>query len=375
MQVPSDAVVLVTPSDHLVKNQTNYESAVAKAKAAAKDGHIVTFGVKPSYAETGFGYIESEASELDVSVVKSFHEKPDAVTAQSYIEQGNFFWNAGIFCFQAGVFLSELEKYSPNIFSACLSAQAKITKDDACTKVPLEDMQNIPEDSIDYAVMEKSDRVKVVACDMSWSDMGSYDALYQEGQTSQQDNVVVRVGDNACEPISIDSKNNLVVARDNQVALIDVEELLVVDTSDALLISKRGSSQKVKQVVSQLKKSNKALTEIHRLAYRPWGSYEVLVDTIGYKVKRIVVKPKGRLSLQKHFYRNEHWVVVSGTAVVTVDQERFVLNENESTYIKMGQVHRLENETDADLVMVEVQVGAYTGEDDIVRIEDAYARN
>ena len=375
MQLPSEEVVLVTPSDHLVKNQTNYEGAVAKAKTAAQEGHLVTFGVKPSYAETGFGYIEAEENEFDISVVKSFHEKPDADTAQSYIKQSNFFWNAGIFCFQAGVFLNELEKYSPDIFAACLSAQANMTNENACIKIPLEDMQDIPEDSIDYAVMEKSDRVQVVACDMSWSDMGSYDALYQESQVAQEDNVVVRVGDDACEPVSINSKNNLVVARDNQVALIDVEELLVVDTSDALLISKRGSSQKVKQVVGQLKKSNAALTDIHRLAYRPWGSYEVLVDTAGYKVKRIVVKPGGKLSLQKHFHRNEHWVVVSGEAKVTVDDDRFVLNENESTYIKMGQVHRLENETEDDLVMIEIQVGDYTGEDDIVRLADSYSRN
>ena len=236
-------------------------------------------------------------------------------------------------------------------------------------------MLAIPEDSIDYAVMEKSDKVKVIPCDMGWSDLGSFDALYDETKTTAQQNAIILRGQNAQQPISIDSQNNLIVARDRQIALIDVEDLLIVDTSDAILISKKDSSQKVKQVVAAIKKTKPELTEIHRVAHRPWGTYEVLVDTEGYKVKRIVVKPNGRLSLQKHFHRNEHWIVVSGTATVTVDQETKLVRPNESTYIKMGQVHRLENDGKIDLVMIEVQVGEYTGEDDIVRIEDIYSRS
>jgi mannose-1-phosphate guanylyltransferase len=304
----------------------------------------------------------------------SFHEKPDEKTAEAYLAQGNFYWNAGLFCFKAGVFLAELEAHSPAIYKACRQAHATAVCENSVTRIDPEAMLAIPEDSIDYAVMERSNLVQVVASDMGWSDLGSYDALYEESQNAAQDNVVMLVGDKAQPPISVDSRNNLVVARDNQVALIDVENLLVVDTSDALLICQRGSSQKVKQVVSQLRQERAELTDIHRLAYRPWGTYEVLVDSEGYKVKRIIVKPGQRLSLQKHFHRNEHWVVVSGTAMVTVDDDKFELRENESTYIKMGQVHRLENQGSVDLVMVEVQVGEYTGEDDIVRIEDSYSR-
>jgi mannose-1-phosphate guanylyltransferase len=374
MALDADELVLVTPSDHLVENQANYEVAVAEAARAAEAGRIITFGVKPSYAETGFGYIEATNVGVAVSDVVSFHEKPDEKTAEAYLAQGNFYWNAGLFCFKAGVFLAELEAHSPAIYKACRQAHATAVCENSVTRIDPEAMLAIPEDSIDYAVMERSNLVQVVASDMGWSDLGSYDALYEESQNAAQDNVVMLVGDKAQPPISVDSRNNLVVARDNQVALIDVENLLVVDTSDALLICQRGSSQKVKQVVSQLRQERAELTDIHRLAYRPWGTYEVLVDSEGYKVKRIIVKPGQRLSLQKHFHRNEHWVVVSGTAMVTVDDDKFELRENESTYIKMGQVHRLENQGSVDLVMVEVQVGEYTGEDDIVRIEDSYSR-
>jgi mannose-1-phosphate guanylyltransferase len=235
-------------------------------------------------------------------------------------------------------------------------------------------MKAIPEDSIDYAVMEKSQKVKVVSCDMGWSDLGSFDALFDEVKTVSQNNAVLAREIDSPEPICIDSSNNLLVTRDRQIALVDVNDLLVVDTSDAILISQKGSSQKVKNVVAEIKKTQPELAEIHRLAHRPWGTYEVLINTEGYKVKRIVVKPGSKLSLQKHFHRNEHWIVVSGTATVTVDSETNLVRPNESTYIKMGQLHRLENQGKIDLVMIEVQVGEYTGEDDIVRVDDVYGR-
>ena len=381
MLLDEDDVVFVTTSDHLVKNQAAYEQAVLQAKALAERGSLVTFGIQPTYAETGFGYIEADGND-----VLSFKEKPDAQTAQSYIEQGNYYWNSGMFCFKAGVFLGELKTYSPDMFAACERALTSV--DDSPSPQPspsegegalqvrisLDAMLAIPEDSIDYAVMEKSDKVKVVPCDMGWSDLGSFDALYDEVKQPGLVNAVLARSDDAPDLISVDAKDNLVVSRDRQIALVDVEDLLVVDTADALLISKKGSSQKVKNVVAQIKKQAPELADIHRLAYRPWGSYEVLVNTEGYKVKRIVVKPGGRLSLQKHFHRNEHWIVVSGTASVTVDSDTFMVRPNESTYIKMGQVHRLENNGKIDLVMIEVQVGEYTGEDDIVRIEDVYGR-
>lgn len=369
MALDEDDVVLVTTSDHLVKNQPAYEAAVNQAKALAEQDHLVTFGIKPEYPETGFGYIEAEGRD-----VKSFKEKPNTERAQTYIDQGNYYWNSGMFCFKAGVFLQELKLHSPDIYAACLNALPS-SQCQSEMRIDLDAMNAIPEDSIDYAVMEKSGKVKVVPCDMSWSDLGSFDALFDEVKTKADINAVLAQTDVSPAPICIDSNNNLLITCDRQIALVDVNDLLVVDTSDAILISQKGSSQKVKNVVVEIKKHQPELAEIHRVAHRPWGTYEVLVDIKGYKVKRIVVKPTGRLSLQKHFHRNEHWIVVSGTATVTVDDETKLVRPNESTYIKMGQVHRLENDGKIDLVMIEVQVGEYTGEDDIVRIEDMYARS
>lgn len=368
MALDSEELVLVTTSDHLVKNQAAYEDAVLVAKSLAEKNDLVTFGIKPTYPETGFGYIESKGHD-----VLSFKEKPDASTAQSYVQQGNYYWNSGMFCFKAGVFLSELKSYAPEIYRACLSA---IPEDRSSNElnIDLQAMQAIPEDSIDYAVMEKSQKVKVVPCDMGWSDLGSFDALFDEVNQSGLDNAVLPIQGHSPEPICIDSNRNLIVTRDRQIALVDVNDLLVVDTSDAILIAKKGSSQKVKSVVAEIKKSQPELAEVHQLVHRPWGTYEVLVNTEGYKVKRIAVNPGSKLSLQKHFHRNEHWIVVSGTATVTVDNETSLVRPNESTYIKMGQLHRLENEGKINLVMIEVQVGEYTGEDDIVRVDDVYGR-
>lgn len=376
MALDSDDLVFVTTSDHLVKDQEAYETAVLKAKELAEDGSLVTFGIKPAYPETGFGYIEADPNPGND--VLSFKEKPDVETAQSYLDQGNYYWNSGMFCFKAGIFLEELQRHSPDIYQACQNAMPKTAN---CTELNIapEDMQAIPEDSIDYAVMEKSNRVKVVPCDIGWSDLGSFDALYSEVKANQKalsqfENAILSRQSDSPEPICIDSKNNLIVTRDRQIALVDIDDLVIVDTSDAILISKKGSSQKVKNIVAEIKKNKPSLAEIHQLAHRPWGTYEVLVDTPGYKVKRIVVKPGGRLSLQKHYHRNEHWIVVSGTATVTVESHTKLMRPNESTYIKIGQIHRLENDGKINLVMVEVQVGEYTGEDDIVRIEDIYSR-
>ena len=371
LKLDYDDLVLVTTSDHLVKNRKAYEQAVFKAKALAQEGALVTFGIKPDYAETGFGYIEASGDN-----VLSFKEKPNKELAQSYVDAGNYYWNSGMFCFKAGVFLEELEKHSLDVFQSCVSAFQKIdiSKCQTESRIDLKSMLAIPEDSIDYAVMEKSNKVKVVPCSMGWSDLGSFDALYDEVKSSEDENAVLKRAHDAPDPITIDSKNNLLLTRDRQIALIDVNDLLIVDTADALLISKKGSSQKVKEVVRRIKKIAPELTSIHRLAHRPWGTYEVLLDTSQYKIKRIVVKPSGKLSLQKHYHRNEHWIVVSGTATVTVAEQQFLVRPNESTYIQMGELHRLENNGKIDLVMIEVQVGEYTGEDDIVRVEDLYRR-
>ena len=361
MSLPKDEIVLVTPSDHLIKDEVEYKKVLAQAKELAQENNLVTFGIIPSFAETGFGYIE--AKDFDVL---SFKEKPDRQTAQKYINAGNYYWNSGMFMFKAGVFLNELKKYSPEVYETSLKALENSSNNEII-RIKHKDMAVIPEDSIDYAVMEKSDIVKVIPSDINWSDVGSFDALFEELPKDENNNTIND------KHISIESKNNLVYGVDKYIATIDVEDLIIVDTGDALLVSKKGSSQKVKQVVAELKKTTQ-LHNIHLTGHRPWGTYTVLEDNPGYKIKRIVVKPGKRLSLQKHYHRNEHWIVVSGTATVTVGDSIKLIRPNESTYIKMGEVHRLENQGKIDIVLIEAQVGEYTGEDDIVRIEDDYRR-
>ena len=377
LDMDPNEIVLVSPSDHLIKNQDAYNKVVDKAKLLAANDFLVTFGITPDYAETGYGYIESEGEN-----VKAFHEKPDAKMAQNYLDEGNYYWNSGMFCFKAGIFLEELKMYSPEIYETSVIAHnnAKNTETDSTThyddmiRIGYDDMASIPEDSIDYAVMEKSMRVKVVASDIAWSDMGSFDALYDELTPDENGNRSLSTSNLNIENINKNSHNNLIVS-DKLVSTIDVEDLLIIDTPDALLISKKGSGQKIKEVVKVLKERKSELPNIHLTAHRPWGTYTVLEDTPGYKIKRIVVKPGKRLSLQKHFHRNEHWIVVSGTATVTVADEIRLVRPNESTYIKMGEVHRLENQGKIDVVLIEAQVGEYTGEDDIIRIEDDFQRS
>ena len=347
MALKSDDIVLVTPSDHLIKDQKAYENSVKKAIDYAKKDFLVTFGIKPTFAETGFGYIEAHGED-----VKAFHEKPDVMTATSYLEAGNYYWNSGMFCFKAGVFLAELETYASEIFLTCKHAYEHAKREEII-RIGYEDMLKIPEDSIDYAVMEKSQKVKVVPSDIGWSDVGSFDALSHE--------------------LDNDASNNFVFSH-KHVSMIDVQDLIVIDTEDALLISQKGSSQKVKEIVGELKKVNLELTTTHNTVHRPWGTYSVLEDKPGYKIKKIMVKPGKRLSLQKHFHRNEHWIVVSGTATVTVEDKTYIVRENESTYIKAGEIHRLENQGKIPIILIEAQVGSYTGEDDIVRIEDDFKR-
>ena len=357
-----DEIVLVSSSDHLIKNEKNYAAVLKKAQKLAENNNLVTFGITAEYPEVGYGYIEAQGED-----VKAFHEKPDIATAQKYVDAGNFYWNSGIFCFKAGIFLEELEKYSPEIYKASKIAYEN-AKDDSMLRISYDDMQAIPEDSIDYAVMEKSSKVKVVSANIDWSDLGSFDALAEE---FDKDEVGNTINENL---IAINSKNNFVYGEERLISLVGIDDLIVVDTPDALLISKKGDSQKIKDIVKKLKGRDSDLHHIHLTAHRPWGTYTILEDQPQYKVKRIVVKPEKRLSLQKHFHRSEHWIVVSGTATVTVGEETRLIRPNESTYIKMGEIHRLENEGKIDVVLIEAQVGEYTGEDDIVRIEDDFQR-
>lgn len=363
MKLQTDDIVLVTPSDHLIKDELNYQRTLLRAKELAEQDFLVTFGITPTFAQTGFGYIEARGED-----VAAFHEKPDQDTAQRYLEAGNYYWNSGMFCFKAGVFLEELQKHSPLIYAACRDALQNTPDSSLHVRVKHEDMLKIPEDSIDYAVMEKSSNVKVVPSDIGWSDVGSFDALYDELPKDAEGNTL---NDNH---VHVDSRNNLIYGGERKIATVDIEDLIVVDTGDALLISKKGSSQKVKNIVEKIR-SNSQLHNIHLTAHRPWGTYTVIEDTPKYKIKRIEVKPGGRLSLQKHFHRSEHWTVVSGTAIVTLGEREFALRANESVYIPMGELHRLQNGGKLPLTIIETQIGDYLGEDDIVRVQDDYKRD
>jgi len=350
-----ETLVLVTPSDHLIKDEGAYFQAIEKAKNLALKNNLVTFGITPQYPETGFGYIEARGEN-----VHSFTEKPDISTAQNYLKAGNYYWNSGMFMFKAGIFLEELQIHAPALHEASVKAFENIVQQDNLLRVRYEDMLTIPENSIDYAVMEKSKKVKVVPSDFGWSDLGSFESLAEEIPSSQNN-------------INIDADNNFILSS-KQVVSIDIEDLIIIDTADALLVSKKGSSQKVKKAVTLLKEQNSDLPDTHLTVHRPWGTYTILDESDGYKVKRIVVKPGKRLSLQKHYHRSEHWVVVSGTAIVTKGTDIYTVNANESTYIPIGEIHRLENAGKIPLIMIEAQVGEYVGEDDIVRFEDDFKR-
>ncbi len=353
MMLDSDEIVFVTPSDHVIEYNDDYTNAINKAQELASNDAIVTFGITPDEANTGFGYIKSSGG-FDVA---SFHEKPNQETAQKFLDDGSYFWNSGMFMFKAGVFLSELEKYSPEIYTASLKAHNNKSADSIA--IDYNDMMNIPAKSIDYAVMEKTDKIKMVAADMIWNDVGSFDSLYEQLPKDESGNTVNK------NHISIECNNNLVYGSERKIATIGVDDLIIVDSGDALLIAKKGSSQRVKEVVEMIDDN---LKNIHLTAHRPWGTYTVLEDSPGYKIKRLEVKPGKKLSLQKHYHRSEHWIVVSGTATVTKNDDTFIVRPNESVYIRMGEIHRLENHGKIPVVLIEAQVGEYTGEDDIVRL-------
>lgn len=357
-----DAIMLVAASDHLIENESIYESAVKKAAEFAKEGYLVTFGIKPTAPETGYGYIKAKGDD-----VEAFVEKPNLQKAKEYLSSGEYLWNSGMFCFCAKTLLSELKEHSPKIYEAAQNAFNAAKKEEPF-RIALDDMLLIPEDSVDYALMEKSKKVKVVSCDdMGWSDLGSFESLYEAMPKDEYGNTMSNA-------ITIESKNNAIIAEGRLVALLGVEDLMIVDTPDALLVAKKGYGQKVKDVVATLKKSKSELHNIHLTAHRPWGEYTVLEEGARYKVKKIVVRPGKRLSLQKHFHRNEHWIVIQGTARIVNGDTEILVRTNESTYIPMGQAHRLENPGKIDLVLLEAQVGDYLGEDDIVRLDDDYKR-
>ncbi len=359
----SDDILFVTPSDHKIEANEKYYEAIKKAEKFAKEGFLVVFGIKPKYPETGYGYIETDGE----NVIK-FHEKPDLKTAQEYVDSGNFYWNSGMFMFHSKTYLEELKKYAPDVYENAKKAIEKAKKGEYI-RILSQDMENIPDISIDYAVMEKSKKIKFVELDVDWNDVGSFDALDREFEKDENGNTKK---DNL---VAVESKNNFVFGRYKTIALSYVNDLIVVDTPSALLVTKKGKSQSVRDIVKILKEKSPNVVKFGRTVYRPWGYYTNLFEDKQYKVKLIKINPHKRLSLQKHFHRSEHWVVVSGTATIVKGDKKFLLRPNESTYIPMGEIHRIENNGKLPLKIIEVQVGEYLGEDDIVRLEDDFGRS
>lgn len=370
VQQHEDATLLVMPADHLITDTTAFQEAVQHARMLADDGFLVLFGIRPTTPETGYGYIEmGDPVSGHACAVRRFVEKPDRATAVDYLGQGNYVWNSGIFCFKASVMLNALADYHPALLDAASAVwkEAGTSGDKIDLGAGFAQLDSI---SIDYAVMEKARNIAVVPGEFGWSDIGAWSAIADmtpaadaHGNTS-----------NNCQPIVIDSRNTYVDSKDRLVALVGLDNVLVVDTPDALLVADRAKSQEVRQIVNQLKEAGHDAHKIHRTGVRPWGTYTVLGEGPGFKIKRVVVKPKQSLSLQMHHHRSEHWVVVSGTANITVGESTVLMSPNQSTYIPIGAKHRLENPGIVDLVLIEVQCGSYLGEDDIVRFSDCYGR-
>lgn len=363
-----DPVLLVLPSDHAVPDVERFHDAVHQALPAAEAGRLVTFGIQPTYAETGYGYIRAGATRDDVADVEAFVEKPDAATAAQYLASGQYFWNSGMFLFRASRYLQALQTHRPDILAACRQAMAAPRHDGDFLRIDEAAFAACPSDSIDYAVMERDPGVAMVPLDAGWSDIGSFASLWQLAQQDADGNALR--GDVVAE----DCHGVYAYSSHRLVTLLGLEDTVVVETADALLVAARDKVQDVRRIVARLNQAKRPQATAHRLTYRPWGSYDAIDDGDRFQVKRIRVAPGGRLSLQMHHHRAEHWIVVTGTARVTRGDEVFLLTENQSTYIPLGVKHRLENPGSIDLELIEVQSGPYLGEDDIVRFDDVYGR-
>jgi mannose-1-phosphate guanylyltransferase/mannose-6-phosphate isomerase len=370
LQRDPEALLLVLPADHLIDDTAAFVAAVTQATPLAEQGWLVTFGIRPDRAETGFGYIRrAEPIGTGGFRVEQFVEKPDLATAETYLADGGYDWNSGMFLFKAARYLEELGAHAPAMLTAVRDAHAKASADLDFVRIDRDAFGRVPNDSIDYAVMEKTRRAAVIPVSCVWSDIGSWSALWLTGARDAQGNV--------CEgdTLSIDSRNSLLRSHERHLlATVGIDDLIVVTTPDATLVAHRDAAQDVKKIVAQLKAAGRSEYALHRVVHRPWGSYDSLEAGERFQVKRIVVKPGASLSLQKHHHRAEHWIVVSGTAEVTCGDKVFLLSENQSTYIPLGSVHRLRNPGKVSLELIEVQSGSYLGEDDIVRLDDVYGR-
>ncbi len=363
-----DPVLLVLPADHVIRDVAAFQATVSAGRTAAEAGKLVTFGVVPDRAETGYGYIRRAQGDGPSYAVQQFVEKPDAATAQRYVDSGEYFWNSGMFMFRARVYLAELQRHAPAMLEACKAAMAAAKRDLDFTRLPAREFGACPGDSIDYAVMEKTDSAVVVPLDAGWSDVGSWSALQDALPRDARGNVAT--GDVLVE----DTSGCYLHSTSRLIAAVGLEDHVVVETKDAVLVAPRDRVQDVKQLVARLKAQGRYETALHREVFRPWGSYDSIDTGDRFQVKRLVVKPGAQMSLQLHHHRAEHWIVVSGTARITRGDETFLLGENESTYIPLGTRHRIENPGKVTLHIIEVQSGSYLGEDDIVRFEDVYGR-
>lgn len=364
-----DPLLLVLPSDHVFADAAAFHEAVAQAVPVAKAGHLVTFGIVPTRPETGYGYIQSglELSEGGMQVVR-FVEKPNRETAKSYLDAEGYFWNSGMFLFKASAYLDALATHNPAILDACTKALKGAKLDLDFCRVDVSAFAVCPADSVDYAVMEKTDSAAVVPLNAGWNDVGAWDAVWNVNPHDSQGNA------SHGDVMLCETTNSYAYAKSRLVCLLGVDNLTVVETPDVVLVAHNERAQDVKQVVDQLKTQQRSEATVHRQVYRPWGNYDAIDEGKRFKVKRITVKPGEKLSVQMHYHRAEHWVVVSGTALVRLGESSKLVTENESIFIPIGSVHSLENPGKALLELIEVQTGTYLGEDDIVRFEDRYGR-
>jgi mannose-1-phosphate guanylyltransferase/mannose-6-phosphate isomerase len=366
-------LLLVLPADHVIKDVSVFHEALNSGESFAQEGFLVTFGIMPEMAETGYGYIRkgdqlSGPGSTAVFKIAEFVEKPDKKTAEAYFKSGRYCWNSGMFMFQASQVIEELKKYAPEIVETCERTLNSGKEDLDFFRLDAEAFKACPSNSIDYALMEKTDKGVMVSLNAGWDDLGSWEALWKVGEKNKNGNVIQ--GD----VLTHDVKNSYLKATHRMVAAVGLENHIIIETSDAVLVSPRDRVQEVKQFVDQLKSNKRSEAILHRKVYRPWGAYEGIDMSSRFQVKRITVNPGSVLSLQKHFNRSEHWIVVKGTAIVTKGNDTFILKEDESTHIPLGETHRLENPGKIDLELIEVQSGSYLGEDDILRFEDIYGR-
>lgn len=363
-----DPLLLVLAADHVIDNIPSFHQAINAAKAQAEQGKLVTFGIVPTSPNTGYGYIKADEKKV-VSKVNAFVEKPDLATATQYVASGNYYWNSGMFLFKASTLISELDKFSPQILQSCRDALAKSVKDLDFIRLDADAFAACPSDSIDCAVMERTDKAVVVPLDAGWSDVGTWSSLWECAEQDSNNNVLQ--GD-----VMIEDVNNAYIHSEHRlVTVLGLDNIVVVETADAVMVSSKDCAQNVKAIVNTLIKEQRSEAENHRLCYRPWGYYDSIDAGDRFQVKRISVNPGASLSLQMHYHRAEHWIVVAGTAEITCGDKVVLLSENQSTYIPLGTKHRLHNPGKTVLKMIEVQSGAYLGEDDIVRFEDNYQRN